>query len=278
MLKKVLILLVLAALAAGGFWYYQKKEERARDQNGPIIAYGNVDIRDVTLSFRVPGRISEILHEEGDLIQAGDVLARLDQEPYLNEFNLYAAQLEQAKAAREKLEKPYQRRERLARSGAISMEERDDAKHLLVEAQAAEDSAQAQLDLARTNLNDTEIISPSNGVILTRIKEPGAVVAAGEAVCSLALRDPVWVRTYVPEAELGHIYPGQKAVILTDSGGRYQGHVGFISPQAEFTPKNVETTQLRTDLVYRLRIIADNPDNGLRQGMPVTVQIERTGK
>jgi HlyD family secretion protein len=85
----------------------------------------------------------------------------------------------------------------------------------------------------------------------------------------------VWVRTYVDEPDLGQVYPGQKATVRTDSGGVYKGQVGFISPQAEFTPKTVETTELRTDLVYRLRVIVADPDEGLRQGMPVTVILEK---
>jgi len=85
------------------------------------------------------------------------------------------------------------------------------------------------------------------------------------------------VRTYVDEPNLGNVHPGLAATVTTDSGGRYTGQVGFISPQAEFTPKNVETRQLRTDLVYRLRVIVDNPDQGLREGMPVTVTFDDGG-
>ena len=92
---------------------------------------------------------------------------------------------------------------------------------------------------------------------------------------TLSLISPIWIRAYVNEAQLGDIYPNMPADIYTDrrDGKVYHGHIGFISPVAEFTPKTVETTNLRTDLVYRLRIIADNPDEGLRQGMPVTVKL-----
>ena len=115
-------------------------------------------------------------------------------------------------------------------------------------------------------------------MILTRIQEPGAIVAEGAPVYTLSLTAPVWVRTYVAEPDLGRIHPGMPAAVTTDSAPDkvYAGQIGFISPVAEFTPKTVETTSLRTDLVYRLRVIVDNPDNGLRQGMPVTVTL-RTG-
>lgn len=136
--------------------------------------------------------------------------------------------------------------------------------------------AQARLESARIRLADTVILAPSDGVLLTRVVEPGTIVAAGQTVAALSLNDPVWVRAYVPEPDLGKIWPGMPAEILTDSrpDRPYQGHVGFISPEAEFTPKNVETPRLRTDLVFRLRVVADNPDEGLRQGMPVTVKLD----
>ena len=135
--------------------------------------------------------------------------------------------------------------------------------------------AKANLDRAITALEDTSLLCPNDGVILTRIEEPGAVVQAGQNVVTLSLKDAVWVYVYVPEPELGKVAPGMKAEIYTDAhkGKPYCGQVGYISPEAEFTPKNVETPQLRTNLVYRIRVIAAAPDDGLRQGMPVTVRL-----
>jgi HlyD family secretion protein len=124
-------------------------------------------------------------------------------------------------------------------------------------------------------LADSDLIAPGPGVILTRAREKGAIVQAGETVFTLTLASPVWVRTYVNETDLGRIRPDMAAEVRTDSapGKIYPARVGFISPTAEFTPKTVETRELRTDLVYRLRVIVDNPDGGLRQGMPVTVAL-----
>jgi len=151
----------------------------------------------------------------------------------------------------------------------------DDAR-LAVDAGKAElDRARAELDLARYRLSRTELKAPTDGVILTRIREPGAVVLPNTPVYSLAVTNPVWARTYVDEPSLGWVYPGMKAEITADSlpDKVYHGWVGFVSPTAEFTPKTVETPGLRTDLVYRLRVYVDNPDKGLRQGMPVTVHL-----
>ena len=140
-------------------------------------------------------------------------------------------------------------------------------------AEASLRAAEASVAAAMTDLADTEIIAPSDGQVLSRVREPGAMAAAGANVLVLSLNKPVWVRAYVPEPSLGKIHVGMAVQVYTDSrpGKPYSGTVGFISPVAEFTPKNVETEALRTDLVYRLRIVVDDPDQGIRQGMPVTV-------
>ncbi len=277
MKKAFLLLLALSVFAGVGYRLYAQKRGSPDEPASPIVVYGNVDIRDVSLGFRVSGRIAAVLCEEGDRIGKGQVVAVLDKKPFLDEVALYTALLREAEVARNKAEKPFLRRAALTKIGAISAEERDDAEAARDEAQARFASAEARLAQANTNLSDTEILAPDEGIILTRIREPGAVLAAGEPVCVLALDSPVWVRSYIDEPNLGRVFPGQKATILTDSGREYEGQIGFISPQAEFTPKTVETAQLRTDLVYRLRVIVDNPDKGLRQGMPVTVRIARKG-
>ena len=276
-MKKTLLVVALAVLAGGGYWFYAERQKELRASSGPIVVYGNVDIRDVSLGFRVSGRIAEVLWEEGDRVNQGQVLAVLDKRPFQDDVALYAALLEEARVTRDKAKKPFERRAQLTRIGAISTEERDDAEAALNEAQAQVKSAEARLAQAQTRLEDTEILAPNDGIILTRVREVGAVVGVGEPVYSLALDSPVWVRTFIDEPNLGNIFPGQKAVVFTGSGREYEGHIGFISPQAEFTPKTVETAQLRTDLVYRLRVIVANPDKGLRQGMPVTVHILRDG-
>jgi HlyD family secretion protein len=144
------------------------------------------------------------------------------------------------------------------------------------------DAARAQLALEDGNvtvserrLHDADLVAPSAGVILTRAHEPGAIVNPSNTVYALTITSPVWVRAYVGEPDLGRIHPGMRADVTTDAapGKIYRGMIGFISPVAEFTPKSVETRELRTDLVYRLRIVVENPDEGLRQGMPVTATL-----
>lgn len=146
----------------------------------------------------------------------------------------------------------------------------------IAEARAQLRARQAELALAQTHLRYTKLFAGARGVIKTRVVEQGAVVLPQAPVYTLALTDPVWVRTYVPEKDLGRVRPGMKAEIFTDSapGRAYGGWVGFISPVAEFTPKTVETPELRTSLVYRVRVYVRNEDDSLRQGMPVTVRLK----
>lgn len=143
----------------------------------------------------------------------------------------------------------------------------------IAQAQAVLQQANAQLAQAQLNLQDTTLLSPADGTILVRSVEPGTLLNAGSTVLTLALTHPVWIRAYVSEANLGQAQPGREVLIYTDSrpDKPYRGKVGFVSPTAEFTPKTVETPDLRTDLVYRLRVIVTDADDILRQGMPVTL-------
>ncbi|HEY0766977.1 MAG TPA: efflux RND transporter periplasmic adaptor subunit, partial [Steroidobacteraceae bacterium] len=136
-------------------------------------------------------------------------------------------------------------------------------------------SARARLAKAQTALSDATLLAPSAGIISVRARETGAIVQAGQTVYTLTLNDPVWIRAYVPQPRLGRIKPGMALKVRIDSmpGKQYDGIVGFISPDAEFTPKSVQTDQVRDDLVYRIRVIASDPDNVFRQGMPVTVLV-----
>jgi len=134
---------------------------------------------------------------------------------------------------------------------------------------------EASLKQARQRFADASLYAPADGIIRNRILEPGDMAFPQSPVLTLAFLDPVWVRAYLPEPMLGRVRPGITAWITTDSypEKRYQGWVGYISPTAEFTPKTVQTPELRTRLVYSVRIIACNPDSELRLGMPVSVDI-----
>ena len=134
---------------------------------------------------------------------------------------------------------------------------------------------EAALSFAKEQLRDTKLYSPAHGIIQNRILEPGAMAFPNAPVFSLALTEPLWIRAYIPEPDLGKIEKGMRVEVTTDSfpDKKYRGWVGFISPVAEFTPKAVQTTELRTRLVYRARCFVCNSNGELRLGMPVTVKV-----
>lgn len=194
----------------------------------------------------------------------------------------------------------YKRQQQLSSSGAVAANDLENARTTRNQAQAALElakhqldqyqngsrkqqidqaksnlaQAQASADQATLDLKDTELSAPANGIILTRVVEPGTMLSAGETVLNLSLMHPVWIRAYVDELNLHRAISGATVQIFTDSRPEkpYSGKIGFVATSAEFTPKNVETPELRTDLVYRLRIIVIDPDDALRQGMPVTLR------
>ena len=136
--------------------------------------------------------------------------------------------------------------------------------------------ANASLGLSRINATYTTLRAPSTGVITVRQAELGEVVSPGSPVVTLADLDHIWLRAYVAETDLGKIHWGQPASITTDTypGKQYYGRISFISPDAEFTPKSVQTYTERVTLVYRIKIDIDNPNHELKPGMPADAHID----
>lgn len=151
-------------------------------------------------------------------------------------------------------------------------------KEDIVAAQNTLKALDASLSLLKIRLADMTLTSPAMGVIQNRILEPGEMASPNRPVVTLALTDPKWVRAYVPEPDLGRINLGMKARILSDSfpDKTFNGWIGFISPVAEFTPKTVETEDLRTRLVYEVRVFVHDSKDLLRLGMPTTVIVDRS--
>ena len=311
--------LLVAAVAVYVVW-------RGRAMDAAPAFYGNVDIREVTLGFRVAGRVATLAVDEGDVVKAGQELGRLDVTPLqleLNEARANAgalgrrlallqagfrpeeiaqsrATVAERRAALLNAEQALKRQEALKGTGAVAQRVYDDALAARDEAQARLGAAQANLAQfergyraqevaegdanhrraiavaaqAEQRLGDAVLVAPADGVVLTRAVEPGSILAAGTPVFTISLRAPVWARIYVGEPDLGRVAPGDDVLLYTDSrpDRPYHGKIGYVSPTAEFTPKNVETPDLRTALVYRARVVVADPDPQLRQGMPVTVR------
>jgi len=272
-MRRFLLLLlfsILFAVIATAIFYYDNKPE-----SHSLVLYGNVDVRQVDLGFRVGGRIEKLHFQEGDIVEEGALMATLEQQPYLDQLKEAEAEKSSIQYSLLNAESIFKRRKELVKGGGISEEDLSNAATSRDVYTASLRKAKAAIGVALKNLDDTHLKSPSKGTILTRIREPGAVVRDADPVYTLSLLSPVWIRAYIAEPDLGKIYPGMEADISTDTEGMptYKGRIGFISPVAEFTPKTVETTQLRTDLVYRIRVYADNPDHLLKQGMPATVTL-----
>lgn len=268
-MKKIGILLLLGIIISVSLYFVFI----VNNHPTPLTLYGNVDIRDVSLGFRVGGRLMALEVDEGDKVQSGQLIARLDPEPYQREVDAAKALLNQQQAALNYAQTVFAREKKLYGTGASSVDRYQNAQALLAQALASLDKAQADLSLSTLRLQDTSLNSPSDGVVLTRAVEPGTMLAANSPVLTISLINPIWVRAYVNEPQLSKAKQGTKVSVYSDSnpGKAYPGIIGFVSPVAEFTPKTVETTDLRTQLVYRLRIVMQDPNQELRQGMPVTV-------
>jgi HlyD family secretion protein len=273
--KKALIPSVAIILALVAGFVYWKSQLSISDNSGSLVLYGNIDIREVRLAFNGNEHVGEIFVEEGDRVNSGQLLARLHTDRLQANRKRLHAEMAAAEAEAHAAKLSYQRIKRLAKQKLASQDDADEAEAKNLVAVAHVMAAEAALAEVDQEIQDTELYAPQAGVIRERIVEPGDFVSPQTPVLTLALTDPVWVRTYLPETHLGQVKPGARAEISTDSypGKIYDGWVGYISPTAEFTPKNVETPELRTRLVYQMRVYACNPDNELRLGMPATVTV-----
>jgi HlyD family secretion protein len=323
--KKLLLVPILLAGAGAAYWWLNNPAHKPADS--ALTLYGNVDIREVDLAFGTIEHIAELLVEEGDRVEPGQVLgllhkekleaevaaaraavdaqaqalARLEAGSRPEEVRRARAQADALKAKARTAQITYERQRKLGTQKLAAPEDVDQARAAADAAEAdaqaaeetyalavagarAEDIAQAKAELAAQQANlalskerlaDATLTSPAAGIVRKRILEPGDMASPQTPAMTLALTQPMWVRAYVPEPDLGRIAPGMKAEVRTDSypDKVYRGWVGFISPTAEFTPKNVETSDLRTRLVYQVRVFVCNPENELRLGMPATVTI-----
>jgi HlyD family secretion protein len=298
--RKLAIGGLAAAVVAIGLFLF------LRSRHGPdniLTLHGNVDIREVQVAFNDSDRIARMFVQEGDFVRLGELLAELDARRYTANADQASADVVQARANvvkanadiasatanRINAARISDRDSRLLKKGTVSEEQAQTdestlrvaianlavAQSELALAEAALKSKAAALAFAERELADTKLYAHSDGVIEDRILEPGDMASPSVPAFTMALTNPLWVRAYVPETYMARIYLGMKASITSDSypGKVFPGWIGYISPTAEFTPKSVETPELRTRLVYEVRVYACNPQNELRLGMPATVTV-----
>lgn len=376
---KKLIPILLVAVAAGGFLYYRSDLWRGGEK-GLMALSGNIEVTDAQLGFKIPGRLLERLAEEGDMVTAGQVLARLDAADQVNqvaqaeaneqfaraflaeleagsrsqELEAAHAAMEQAQFRLDELEAGSRAQEvaaaeadvemlraeseraaadagrftrlleqkavtqqqceavttqaRMAAERLASAEERlklvregprteqiEQARAALRQVEeryalAKEGPRAEQLDQARAKLaaasasvsqakqqrDYTELKAPFAGIILSKAAEPGEYLTPGAPVVTLGDLGKPWLRAYVSETELGGVHLGQAAEVTCDSwpGRVFKGTVTYISGEAEFTPKQVQTPEERVKLVYRIKIALENEDFALKPGMPADARLD----
>ena len=326
-MKARLPILIVAVAVIAAVFFYSRSRSKSGSANELRLS-GNIEAHESLVSFKVQGRIIDLPVEEGQSVNRGDLLARLDSADYrqklrIDEAGVRARQsslaltlagtreqeiqaahqsMLEAQADLQQKQLDYDRAQRLYKEDAVSAQDRDLADTALkrshavfqaarqkyseaVEGSRKEDiavaranlqEAEANLGMARVNLDYTVLRAPSAGVISVRQGELGEVVLPGTPVVTLADLDHVWLRAYVAETDLGRVHWGQDAAITTDTfpGKQYHGRISFISPSAEFTPKSVQTNKERVTLVYRIKIDIDNAGHELKPGMPADAHIQ----
>lgn len=283
----VAVLAPLAAAGAGTWYWLQLQQQRLPD----YIALGNgrVEAQEIHIAAKYAGRVAAVLVEEGDMVEAGQILARMvatDLEASLEEAKADAAQAEErvaeakAEIARSESELTFARQELertlfLLEKGNVSRQrvdqrqsERDTARAALAAAQArlataarAVDSAVAKAKQIQIQIDDSLLRAPRAGRIQYRLAEPGEVLGAGERVVTLLDLTDVYMTIFLPTAEVGRVFIGAEARIVLDAAPQYvvPAKVSFVAAEAQFTPRQVETRTEREKLMFRVKVKID-PD------------------
>ncbi|HVB49959.1 MAG TPA: efflux RND transporter periplasmic adaptor subunit [Burkholderiales bacterium] len=265
-------------------------QEGARVTKGQLLA--ELDVRQLRNAVAQAQALSEAQQQ---------VLARLQAGSRPEEIEQAKATAEAARIDARNAQSTYRRQRELVARHFVAQQQADDARaaaeaararlkateealRLVVLGPRPEDIAAAEatlqadraaLAIAQRALAEGSLYAPEDGVVENRVLQPGDMASPQKTVFTLALTRPLWVRAYLSEPELGKIRIGSLAEVATDSypGRRYRAWVGYISPTAEFTPKSVETQEVRTMLVYQVRVFVCAPHDELRLGMPATVDI-----
>ncbi len=278
------------------------------NDTGKIEASGTVEGTDVTISAETTGKVREVRVEEGTRVKAGDTLVIIDDTDYQIQLRQAVANEQgasaqyrlavagsrkedviQAEAVYRNAEKDYKRIQVLLASQSVTQKQFDDAEARYVSAEqtyqklvhglrsdeivaagARRDQAQALADQLRKKVRDCSIVAPMSGMVTLRAVEVGELVNPGAGIVRITYLEKVNLTIYINETDLGKVQLGQTATISIDADPekKYAGKIVYISPTAEFTPKNVQTKEERTKLVFGVKIEVENPDGALKPGLP----------
>ena len=324
-MRRIALIAIVAVAIAGLLYYFLT---RGKEGDGTFIQVsGNIEATEVDVGFKVSGRIVSRFFEEGDWVDQGKVLAKLDDEDLRSRLEVARATLMSAQARLSKLragsrpeeireaednlnqarfdlenkETQYERIRSLYEKRVVPKETSDNAEaafkiakatfqkarenYLLVkegprkedieDARAQMDQARASVKLNETQLSYTTLYSPISGVVLVKSGEIGEVVNPGTSILTMADIENVWLKAYIAETDLSEVKWGQEVVVTTDLRPKkeYRGRISFISSQAEFTPKQIQTEKERVTLVYRVKVDISNKNHELKPGMPADGRI-----
>lgn len=269
-------------------WYAVSNLWDYYDRSRGVSGTGTVEAFEYALGSPLGGIIDEIKVDEGDEVKAGDVMGVIrHRDLAAEEDGLVAAlaaadaNLREAGAKLRNAERTVERLRSLTRAGSVTQQTYDDANTSLEAARAANEAANhnrarltKQIESLREKVAYATVTTPVNGTVVTRHFEAGEMAPPGSPLVTVARLDEVWVRVYVSEATLARIKTGQEASVTVDGVEKpLAGKVAWISPRAEFTPKNVQTREERVKQVFAVKVTVPNPERLLKVGAPADAVI-----
>jgi HlyD family secretion protein len=271
---KMRLIIAGIVVAAGVIVTLVLRYGNTRGQDGLVLS-GNVEVTEVNVGFKVPGRVASLYTDEGRTVKEGEKIADLDSAEFESLVSQNRASVKNAEAQFDKARSDMERYTKLYQDGVISPQQMDSAKTAYDVASSQLQLSRAALKTAMVRLSDSVIYAPLHGVVLRKNVEQGETVAAGIPVVTIGDLENPWIKVYVKEDKLGLVKLGQRAEVKTDSypGKIYEGTVTYISSEAEFTPKNVQTQEERVKLVFGVKVIVKNVNDELKPGMPADVKI-----
>jgi len=286
--KRFLALIIITSIVVVILIYYFT----SRKENG-IYGSGFIEIQDVLVSSKIVGQIKEIKIDEGTQVKEGDTLIIIDHRELLAQqketfagLSVAEQTLKEIQTRKKELEKNVQRLRNLYVTGDIPDKELENMETQLevietqeVKAIAGLKAARARLELVQTQIANAYIISPLSGIVLEKNFERGEIVFGGANLFKIGDLNTAWLKIYISERKMGRVSIGAKAFVYVDAYPKevFEGKVTWISSEAEFTPKNIQTKEERAQFVFAIKITIPNEQQKLFPGMPADAKIIENG-